>query len=142
MKRRLRVLAHYAYFQWGPDSQEQIFVKVTNMHDQPVELTHVWFQGELSLRTFWRRRYWTAGEGGTHLFPHPSQLVPVPKLPARLQPYETFETWVRAELVPGKWQLWRARAKLSSGSVYLSRPNRDVPDFGNVAGGGNAPSTD
>ena len=97
---------------------ECFFIKVTNLSPQrEVEVTHIWF----------------ATEPEKHLmnFERP--------FPVRLRLDETFETWIPVSEVPLGVDLERqVRVALSSGEVFRSRLNEDVPPVGFVAGPGSS----
>ena len=61
-------------------------------------------------------------------------------LTARLRLDDQYETWIPVDEVPEPdlGAEWRFRAKLTSGKILKSRPNRKVPPPGYVAGGGEA----
>jgi hypothetical protein len=113
-RRRVRVLVHRAVFL--PDSREQYFMKVTNLSpSREVEITHAWF----------------ATQPPAHI------LNPDRPLPARLKLDQTFETWIAVSDVPAAANTERlGRVQLSTGKVMKSRPNKQVPPVGMVAGGG------
>jgi hypothetical protein len=92
------------------------FVKVTNLsQSRDIEITHVWF----------------ATEPPVHL------LLPERPLPARLRPDATWEGWVDAAAVAHASEIERAgRVRLASGKTVKSRPNKDVPPIGYIAGQG------
>ena len=62
-------------------------------------------------------------------------------LTARLRLDDQYETWIPVDEVPQPdlGAEWRFRAKLTSGKILKSRPNKKVPPSGYVAGGGEAP---
>jgi len=121
-RRRVSVLVHQAAFV-APDpstgkvrwSEPHYFVKVTNLSDaRDIEITHVWFDGKPEVH-----------------------LMNPERLPARLRPDETWEDWVPATQVAHLSDMERAaRVRLSSTKVVRSRPNKDVPPVGFVAGPG------
>jgi hypothetical protein len=112
-RRRVRVRVHTAYFRNG-NPTPYCFVNVTTTSSKrAVEVTHVWF----------------ATNPPVHI------LNPYRPLPVRLQYDEPWETWIevaRLPDVPGVSRLGRVR--LSSEDTVHSRPNRNVPSEGFVAG--------
>jgi hypothetical protein len=59
-------------------------------------------------------------------------------LPKRLEPQETWETWIRVAVVPNleSDEVWNlARARLSTGEIVRSHYNDGVPTPGTVPGG-------
>ena len=113
-QRRLSVTVHRAVFQHT--NAICYFINVTNLSDREIEVTHVWF------------------ETG----PQVHALQPDRPLPKRLQPDESWETWIEAHRLPA-WvhqdPYHLARARLSTGAVVESQKNEDVPDQGYVPGG-------
>ena len=114
-RRRVRVLVHRAVF---VDSlRECYFVNVTNLsRDRDVEVTHIWFECDPKVYV---------NEAGR-------------VLPKRLEPDESWETWIDVKAVTppdGRDSYTLARARLSSGSIIQSRENKNVPDYGSVPGG-------
>jgi hypothetical protein len=97
---------------------ECFFIKVTNLSPQrEVEVTHIWF----------------ATDPEKHLmnFERP--------FPVRLRLDETFETWIPvSEVPPGVDRERRVRVALSSGEVFRSRLNENVPPVGFIAGSGSS----
>jgi hypothetical protein len=119
-RRRVRVLVHRAFFQGGSDPF--YFVKVTNVSPtREAEITHVWFESN----------------------PRVDMLMPERPLPARLRPYETWEGWVPAARLAHASNVERlgrvlvtGRSRRKGGKAVKSRPNKDVPPVGFVAGAG------
>lgn len=121
-RRRVALLVHEAVFLSRDPatgkivgSEPHYFVKVTNLSDaRDIEITHVWFDGKPEVH-----------------------LMNPERLPARLRPDETWEDWVPATQVAHLSDMERAaRVRLSSTKVVRSRPNKDVPPVGFVAGPG------
>jgi hypothetical protein len=136
-QRRATVLVHEASFMSGgatpltasnnwsvavtgtggrPEDSRYYFMKVTNLRDRPIEITHAWFTGA----------------------PHDA-LMPVSgrQLPVRLAANDgTWEGCVNAAWLPGP-----PEKVLRSGRVQIagkkrpikSRPNKNVPTVGPVA---------
>jgi hypothetical protein len=122
-RRRVKVLVHQAVF-FGRDpatgrtigSEPHYFVKVTNLSEtREIEITHIWIDGN----------------------PQVHLMNPARPLPARLRPDETWEDWVRVADVTHVSKVERAfRIRLSNKQVIKSRPNKDVPPVGYLAGAG------
>ena len=122
-RRRVKVLVHEAVF-LGQDpatgailgSEPHYFMKVTNISEgRDIEITHVWYEGN----------------------PQVSLLGHIRPLPARLRPDETWEDWVRVADVAHIPEVAQAgRVRLSNTKVVKSRPNKDVPPVGRIAGSG------
>jgi hypothetical protein len=112
-RRRLRVRVHRAFLGTG---EECFFVNLTNRSSKrDLEVTHVWFQTDREIHV----------------------LEPQRRLPVRLKPDESWETWLPVEALPQAFRsvaLTLVRARLSSGAVVMSDPNRNVPTYGSVAG--------
>jgi hypothetical protein len=139
-RRKVRVLAHQAVFiaeigATSPTTSSDLlasppvtgtgapagvtlryFIKVTNLSkDRDIEITHVWFEAD----------------------PEVPVLMPERPLPARLRPDEQWEGWTEASRLAHVTNVERAvRVRLSSGKTVKSRPNKDVPPIGYVAGRG------
>ncbi|WP_158627612.1 metallophosphoesterase [Corallococcus sp. AB038B] len=113
--RKIRLTVHRAFFLSG--GQECFFINATNSsRTREVELTHVWLQLHSQL--------------AVHQADRP--------LPRRLKPDESWETWIRVDAVPEQFHeslYTLARARLSSGQVFSSEKNDDVPEEGAVPGG-------
>jgi hypothetical protein len=113
-RRRVRVLVHEAVFlEAGPPRTPHLFVKVTNLSaTRDIEVTHVWFDVE------------------------PRADILDERLPARLRPDETWETWIPVARLHGASKAeTRGRVMISTGKVIKSRLNRKVPPVGMVAAG-------
>ncbi len=114
-RRRLRVLVHRAFL--TATGQECFFVNVTNLsHNREIEITHIWFDCD----------------------PQIPALQPARRLPKRLKPDETWETWVEVNKIPSALQqdaYTLARARLSTGKVIKSEENTAVPHAGTIPGG-------
>jgi hypothetical protein len=99
----------------GQPQPDHVFVKITNQSRADVEVTHIWFATTPEIHVLSSRR----------------------PLPARLRPDETYETWTAVSELPQRDGIESlARVRLSSGRTVKSRPNKNVPPFGYVAGGG------
>jgi|SRR5215813_4979084 len=113
-RRRLRVRVHRAFFGTG---EECFFVNLTNRSaKRDLEVTHVWFQTD-------RRQI--------------PVLQPQRPLPVRLKPDQSWESWLPVADLPEAFRpvaLTLVRAQLPSGAVVMSDPNKNVPDYGSVAG--------
>lgn len=114
LRQSVRVKCHIASFK--PSGPTCLFINVVNLSLQrDVEITHVWIehQGQISVLNEER------------------------KLPYRLKPEQSWETWIRlADLPQGIpnsiYSL--ARIRLSNGKVFKSKINKDVPYEGYVPG--------
>ena len=106
----VRVLVHRAYFIGNP--VEHFFIKVVNVTPETdVEVTHVWY------------------ENGDRV-----DILSRP-LPVRLRPNETWETYVPTSSVPEDTVVFQHfHALVSTGKVFVSVHNEDVPAAGYVAG--------
>jgi hypothetical protein len=129
-RRKVRVLVHQAVFlksdrgagtavvPVGTDGHPVLFwfVKVANLSaTRDVTITHLWVEG----------------------VPKVVPMIPERPLPARLRPDEEWEGWVPADSVAHVADPARAfRVRLPNGKVLRSRPNKDVPPVGFVAGPG------
>lgn len=117
--RRVRVGVHKASFVDGlAHGQECYFVTVTNLSpNREVEVTHVWFDTPVNSHVLRAER----------------------PLPKRLKVDEVWTTWIPVTELPNNlttddvYKL--ARVRLSTGKVFTSKHNRDVPPFGAVPGG-------
>jgi hypothetical protein len=111
----IRVLTHVAAFVAQPD-HVALFINVTNLStDSECEVTHVWLD--------------TA--------PQTHALRPERPLPVRLLPLGTWETWIYIGQLPGHPTadiFGSARVRLSTGDVFASNENPDVPEQGFVPG--------
>ena len=106
----VRVLAHRAYFIGNP--VEHFFLKVVNLTPgTDVEVTHVWYENG----------------GRVDILSRP--------LPVRLRPIETWETYVPTSSIPEDADVFQHfHALISTGEVFASIHNKDVPPVGYVAG--------
>ena len=115
--RRVRFTVHRAFFL--AVGVECYFLNVTNVSStKEVEITHLYFQ-----------------DSNNRQIPVIQKDRPLPK---RLKPDETWETWIRVELIPQSLRTdpyRRARLRLSTGKVIKSRINKNVPQMGEVPGG-------
>jgi hypothetical protein len=93
------------------------FINVTNLAPSDVEVTHVWV------------------DSTPPAFPTTRDRL----LPKRLQPQESWETWIPLSELPRGLAIDRlpqmARARLSTGRVVPSVANDSVPPQGSVPGG-------
>jgi hypothetical protein len=107
----LRLLAHRAFF--DQNSSEHFFIKIVNVTpDADVEVTHVWYC-----------------QNGRRV-----DILCRP-LPVRLRPSETWETYVPVTSLPEDADTFQGfHALISTGEVFTSIHNRDVPPRGYVAG--------
>ena len=114
-ERILKVTVHRACFEQG--CAAHYFVNLTNLSPRrPLEVTHVWY------------------EGGQQHIPLCRASRP---LPVRLELDQSWETWI-AEAALGAapdTDLSRSfRARISTGEVFESSLNRNVPPVGTVPG--------
>lgn len=114
LKQSVRVFCHRAFFL--PDGPECYFINVTNLSLQrDTEITHVWIEHDEAI----------------HI------LNPARRLPRRLKPEETWETWIHVERLPSSIReeaYTLARVRLSNGRVVKSKNNDNVPSAGYVPG--------
>jgi len=114
--RLLEVYVHRAFFSGAPD--ECHFINLTNLSpNRVVEVTHVWYEDE------------------EHHIPVLQASRP---LPVRLELDQSWQTWIQSSRLPISHRhdaLSRFRARLSTGSVFISRANPSVPPIGMVPGG-------
>ena len=112
----VRVTVHLAVFEAHPESPAY-FVNVTNLfNDRDVEITHMWFEGP----------------------PRVDVMQPDRRLPVRLRPYESWETWQLQNTLPDAVRhnaFTLARVRLSTGAIIQSTENIGVPERGFVPGG-------
>ncbi len=109
----LRLTVHRAYFVGNP--VEHLFVNATNLSNSAVEISHIWFATD----------------------PEVPALNPRRVLPKRLQPQETWETWIASGQLSAEYldtPFTLARARLSTGEVIESVENVNVPPAGFVPG--------
>jgi TIR domain-containing protein len=114
--RILDVRVHRAFF--SGDNQECHFVNLTNLSPRRVlEVTHVWYEDEAH---------------------HIPIIQRSRTLPVRLELDQSWETWIESSRLPLSHRqdaVSRFRVRISTGSVYASRPNPSVPPMGMVPGG-------
>lgn len=114
-ERRLELKVHRAYF--VGDSTEMYFINLTNLSPGRVlEVTHVWYEDE------------------THHVPIIRAARP---LPIRLDLDESWETWIPVQNIPGHERrdaCRHFRARITTGDVFVSEENPDVPPVGQVPG--------
>ena len=115
--RKIRFTVHRAFFL--AVGVECYFLNITNLSSKKeVEITHLYFQ-----------------DNNNKQIPVIQQDRPLPK---RLKPDETWETWVRVEIIPQGMRtapFRKARLRLSAGKIIKSRFNKNVPQTGEVPGG-------
>jgi hypothetical protein len=106
----LKVLAHRAYFIGNPE--EHYFIKVVNITPgADIEVTHVWYKNG-----------------------HRVDVLSRP-LPVRLRPSEIWETYVATSIIPHDAEaLQHFHALISTGEVFGSEHNKEVPPTGYLAG--------
>jgi len=112
----VRVTVHIAAFQTQP-TMPAAFVNITNLFEtREIVITHVWFE----------------------TVPHAFLTRSDRRLPVRLKPFDTWETWMALSSLPAADRdklFGMARVRLSSGQILSSAENADVPDEGFVPGG-------
>jgi hypothetical protein len=114
LRQSVRVLCHVAMFK--PNGPMCLFINVVNLSLQrDIEITHVWVEHHGQIPVLNSKR----------------------KLPYRLKPDESWETWIELTDLPtsiiGKASNL-ARIRLSNGKVIKSKPNKNVPSEGYVPG--------
>jgi hypothetical protein len=112
---QLKLTVHRAFFKHN--GLDCCFINATNLSHVEIVITHVWFDC-----------------GGQQIHALQSSRP----LPKRLQPNETWETWIEVNRLP-VW-VYRnpyglARARLSNGTIVESQENKNVPEEGFVPGG-------
>jgi hypothetical protein len=109
----IRVRVHRAYFLHKPE-EPCFFVNVVNSSQtSDIEITHVWYEGSTRVDVLEARR----------------------PLPRRLRPNESWETWIRSANLPSDPNpCTNFRVRISTGEVFNSEKNRDVPPRGFVPG--------
>ena len=116
MERVLALRVHRAYFAGEPT--ECYFINLTNLSPRKaLEITHIWYEDE------------------THHIPVSQASRP---LPVRIDLDQSWETWIEAEALPTSYRgdaFRRFRARISTGKVFASQENLDVPPIGSVPGG-------
>ncbi|MBW4634675.1 MAG: hypothetical protein KME30_23035 [Iphinoe sp. HA4291-MV1] len=116
-ERILKLRVHRAMF--VKSMIECYFVNLTNLSpNRALEVTHVWYEDEEK-----------------HFIPliHPSRLLPV-----RLELEQSWETWIAVENLPRATQnnaYQNFRARISTGAIFKSEANPNVPPYGTVPGG-------
>lgn len=115
LERSIKIRVHRARF--VNDLTENYFINVTNLSTKQVELTHVWYQDEKA-----------------HIaITHPSRSLPI-----SLNPDQSWETWIQVNDVPEKHRsdpYENFHARISSGDIFHSERNLNVPPYGSVPGG-------
>jgi TIR domain len=110
----IRVRVHRAYFRTKPE-EHCFFINVVNSSQTTdIEITHVWYENSTRVDILEPRR----------------------PLPRRLRPNESWETWIRTTNIPADPNPFtKFRVRISTGKVFSSEQNRDVPPRGFVPGG-------
>jgi len=109
---KARVLAHKAYFQG--DTIQHFFIKITNLTPSTdIEVTHVWYE-----------------------FNNFTIDILSIKLPRRVKPNETIETFIPVSEIPkdDKNVFQHFKVEVSTGERFTSSQNVNVRPFGYVAG--------
>jgi len=114
LRQSVRVLCHRAFFL--PSGPECYFINVTNLSLQrDAEVTHVWMACDNKLPV----------------------LNPSRRLPHRLRPEDSWETWIEVNNLPASVRddaFKLARVRLSNGRIIQSKKNMNVPSAGYVPG--------
>jgi len=110
----IRVRVHRAYFRTKPD-EPCFFINVVNSSQTTdIEITHVWYANSTRIDILEPRR----------------------PLPRRLRPNASWETWIRTTNIPADPNPFtKFHVRISTGAVFSSEQNRDVPPRGFVPGG-------
>ena len=112
-KKTLKVLIHRAYF--DDMNEPSIFLKIVNLSKSDIEVTHVWLDTIPKIHFLNNKR----------------------PLPVRIQPNQTWETWIN-ESVMKNYKINQivklGRVLDSSGNIFKSKENTTVPEEGYVAG--------
>ena len=113
--RVLKLRVHQAIFRGFP--RLCYFINATNLSpNSALEITHVWYEDD------------------EHHIPVMQSLRP---LPVRLEPDQSWETWIDIGSLPSRFSnaYENFRARISTGAVFKSEANPDVPLYGVVPGG-------
>lgn len=114
LKQTVRVLCHRAFLL--PNGPECYFINVTNLSPQrKAEITHVWVACGEDIHVLNSSR----------------------PLPRRIEPEESWETWVEVARVPTEFRELAfdlVRVRISNGRVIKSKENKNVPSAGFVPG--------
>ncbi|SRR5258708_6544699 len=108
--RRIRVRVHVAYLPSDPNAKA--FINVVNLSSRDVEVVRVWFATN----------------------PLVDVINPARPLPRRLQPDESWETWLDLRALPTRKVDDLARVRLSSGKTVESAATGDIASAGVVPG--------
>lgn len=111
----IRFRTHQAVFSHSP--VVHYFLTITNLHSQPIELTHIWY------------------EDPNHHIAVQYQSRPLPK---RLDVNEVWETWLSVDDLPAEFRqnaYDSFRVRLSTGEVFASSKDDTVPPIGIIPGG-------
>lgn len=117
ISRMIKIRTHRAFF--VGNTTEHYFINITNVSPvRPLEVTHVWYEDDKSNHI---------------LVAQPSR-----KLPIRLDLDQSWETWISVNELPtdnreSAYQSFYAR--ISTGDVFKSEANLNVPPRGTVPGG-------
>jgi len=116
IERVLKLRVHQAQFVNSP--RLYYFINATNLSpDKALELTHIWYEDE------------------DHHIPviQASRLLPV-----RLDVDQSWETWINVYKIPeaNRFSAFENfRSRISTGTIFKSEANLDVPPYGFVPGG-------
>jgi len=110
----IRVRVHRAYFR-NKSEEPCFFINVVNASQTTdIEITHVWYANSTRVDILEARR----------------------PLPRRLRPNESWETWIQTINIPfDPNPFTKFHVRISTGEVFSSEQNRDVPPRGFVPGG-------
>ena len=117
VSRMIKIRIHRAFF--SGSTTEYYFINITNVSPaRPLEVTHVWYEDDKNNHV---------------LVAQPSR-----KLPVRLDLDQSWETWIAVNELPvdnreHAYQSFYAR--ISTGDVFKSEANLNVPSRGTVPGG-------
>jgi len=116
IERVLKLRVHQAQFVNSP--RLYYFINATNLSpNRALELTHIWYEDE------------------DHHIPIMQASRP---LPIRLDVDQSWETWINVYKIPeaNRFSAFESfRARISTGTIFKSEANLDVPPYGFVPGG-------
>lgn len=113
-RKDVRVLVHLAYFTHDKTAKPYYFIKVANLSpNSKFTITHIW-----------------VGDGKNKV-----NILNIQRpLPHKLEPSDTWETWIPKELVKEQKDVFKKfQVMLTDGKVYKSKKNTNVPSAGFVA---------
>lgn len=112
----IRLTAHQARFA-NDLNRHYYFINVTNISEKPIEMTHAWYEN-----------------GTDHVRVNPRERP----LPARLDINEPWATWIAVDDLPEQHResaFDKFRVRLSTGDIFTSRREENIPPIGSVPGG-------